>query len=60
MQEKNAKNKTDRSNSTRKIIRFEDELLNQIDILAGEGNFSSWVKEACREKLRKSGIDPKG
>ncbi|MCW4780835.1 YlcI/YnfO family protein [Enterobacter chuandaensis] len=42
------------------MIRFEYELLNQIDILAGEGNFSSWVKEVYREKLRKSGIDPKG
>lgn len=58
MQEKNAKNKTDRSNSTRKIIRFEDELLNQIDILAGEGNFSAWVKEACREKIRKHNMEP--
>ncbi|MCE1399009.1 YlcI/YnfO family protein [Enterobacter cloacae] len=42
------------------MIRLEDELLNQIDILAGEGNFSSWVKKECREKIRKSGIDPKG
>ncbi|ESG74934.1 hypothetical protein SEEK9263_25588 [Salmonella enterica subsp. enterica serovar Kentucky str. ATCC 9263] len=53
------KNKTDRTNSTRKIIRFEDGLLEQINELAGEGNFSSWVKDACREKLRSAGIEPK-
>lgn len=43
-----------------KNIRFEDALLEQINETAGTGNFSSWVKEACREKLRKSGIEPKG
>lgn len=60
MQVKNEKLKHDRSGSTRKIIRFEDELLEQIDSIAGEGNFSAWVKAACREKLRQQGIEPKG
>ncbi|WKM73962.1 YlcI/YnfO family protein [Klebsiella oxytoca] len=60
MQESPIKNKTDRTNSTRKIIRFEDGLLEQINELAGEGNFSSWVKDACRERLRNAGIKPKG
>ncbi|WP_337063712.1 YlcI/YnfO family protein [Raoultella ornithinolytica] len=60
MQESPIKNKTDRTNSTRKIIRFEDGLLEQINELAGEGNFSSWVKDACRERLRNTGIEPKG
>ena len=32
-------------------IRFEDELLEKIEKAAGKGNFSKWVKEACREKL---------
>ncbi|WP_346806919.1 YlcI/YnfO family protein [Enterobacter chuandaensis] len=59
MQESPIKNKTDRTNSTRKIIRFEDGLLEQINELVGEGNFSSWVKDACREKLRNAGIKPK-
>lgn len=58
MQVKNKKLKHDRSGSTRKIIRFEDVLLEQINSIAGDGNFSAWVKEACREKLRKSGVEP--
>ncbi|WP_404872905.1 MULTISPECIES: DUF3950 domain-containing protein [Klebsiella pneumoniae complex] len=24
--------------------------------MAGDGNFSAWVKDACREKLRKHGV----
>ena len=60
MQEKKLKRDFDRSSSTAKNIRFEDELLEQINNAAGPGQFSSWVKEACREKLRKLGIVPKG
>ncbi|WP_334667034.1 DUF3950 domain-containing protein [Klebsiella variicola] len=48
MQEKKSKRDFDRSSSTAKNIRFEDELLEQINNAAGPGNFSSWVKEACR------------
>ncbi|MDF7670129.1 DUF3950 domain-containing protein [Orbaceae bacterium ESL0721] len=54
MQEKKEKKPFERSNSTTKHIRFEDDLLAQIESNAGKGNFSSWVKEACREKLDKS------
>jgi hypothetical protein len=39
----------DRSGSTMKHIRFEDDLLEQINAAAGKGQFSSWVKEACRK-----------
>ncbi|HCT4274604.1 YlcI/YnfO family protein [Kluyvera georgiana] len=60
MQEKKTKRDFDRSSSTAKNIRFEDELLEQINTAAGSGQFSSWVKDACREKLRKIGIEPKG
>ena len=56
MQVKNHKLKHDRAGSTRKIIRFEDDLLKQIELMAGDGNFSAWVKDACREKLRKHGV----
>jgi hypothetical protein len=36
----------DRTKSTMKNIRFEDELLEKIEKAAGKGNFSKWVKEA--------------
>lgn len=52
MRDKNSKAAFERSGSTKKNIRFEDDLLEQINVTAGTGNFSSWVKEACREKLR--------
>jgi hypothetical protein len=54
MQDKKDKKSFERSNSTTKHIRFEDDLLAQIDLVAGKGNFSAWVKDACREKLPKS------
>ncbi|MGB2538702.1 MULTISPECIES: YlcI/YnfO family protein [Hafnia] len=60
MQEKNTKHKFDRSGSTMKNIRFEDELLEQIEKAAGKGQFSSWVKDACRQRLQHEGIEPKG
>lgn len=59
MQDKSEKKPFDRSGSTMKHIRFEDELLKQINAAAGKGNFSSWVKDACREKLLNAGIEPK-
>ena len=55
MQEKKDNKKTDSSNSTRKIIRFEDDLLEQINQQAkkdGE-SFSGWVKTACKMRLNK-------
>lgn len=59
MQDKSEKKPFDRSGSTMKHIRFEDELLEQINDAAGKGNFSSWVKNACREKLRTADNVPK-
>ena len=50
MQEKKKPN-FDRTKSTMKNIQFEDELLEQIEKAAGKGNFSKWVKEACRLRL---------
>ncbi|MEG9742612.1 YlcI/YnfO family protein [Enterobacter roggenkampii] len=58
MQDKSEKKPFDRSGSTMKHIRFEDELLEQINGAAGKGNFSSWVKDACRQRLRNA--EPKG
>ncbi|CDG86857.1 YlcI/YnfO family protein [Xenorhabdus bovienii] len=60
MQDNKTKKLFERSGSTKKNIRFEDELLVQIESIAGRGNFSAWVKDACRERLRKLGIEPKG
>ncbi|PIJ55521.1 DUF3950 domain-containing protein [Erwinia sp. OLMDLW33] len=59
MQEKKSKREFDRSSSTAKNIRFEDELLLQIDEAAGPGQFSSWVKDACRQRLERD-AKPKG
>lgn len=59
MQDKSEKKPFDRSGSTMKHIRFEDELLEQINDAGGKGNFSSWVKDACREKLRTADNEPK-
>ncbi|WP_163363155.1 YlcI/YnfO family protein [Enterobacter cloacae] len=60
MQDKKTKREFDRSNSTVKNIRFEDLLLEQINAAAGPGNFSSWVKDACREKLERLHNESKG
>ncbi len=46
------KAKTDRKHSTRKIIRFQDQLLASIDQARKDESFSSWVQDACREKLQ--------
>jgi hypothetical protein len=51
MQDKKQKLAFDRPKSTMKNIRFEDELLEQIEKAAGKGQFSAWVKEACRMRL---------
>ena len=53
MQEKKKPN-FDRTKSTMKNIRFEDDLLEQIEKAAGKGNFSKWVKEACKMRLELS------
>ncbi len=52
MQEKNKKS-FERSGSTRKQIRFEDELIEKIEIdrIKTGKAFSEWVKDACRQKL---------
>lgn len=55
MQEKKQKSKSDRLNSTRQTIRFEDDLLELIQQQAkkdGE-SFSGWVKNACKMRLTK-------
>lgn len=45
------KNTSTRSGSVRKNIRFEKELLKEINTVAGFGEFSAWVKEACQQRL---------
>lgn len=50
---KKIKKSFERSGSTRKQIRFEDELLIKIEAdrsKTGEA-FSEWVKDACQQKL---------
>jgi hypothetical protein len=53
MQDKNKKS-FERSGSTRKQIRFEDELLSLIEKDRSKTNqpFSEWVKDACERKLK--------
>lgn len=48
------KRSDERKGSTRKNIRFEDELLNQIetDRQSTSETFSEWVKDACNKKLK--------
>ena len=43
----------DRLGSTRKQIRFEDDLLKKIEENRGKTaqSFSEWVKDACKQKL---------
>jgi hypothetical protein len=40
-----------RTTSTRKNIRFDNELLTLIEAKSGDKSFSAWVQNACREKL---------
>lgn len=53
MQDKNKKS-FERLGSTRKQIRFEDDLLFKIDEDRTKTNqaFSEWVKDACERKLK--------
>lgn len=53
MQDKNKKS-FERLGSTRKQIRFEDDLLSKIDEDRAKTNqaFSEWVKDACERKLK--------
>ena len=53
--DKKPKRSDDRKGSTRKNIRFEDELLNQIetDRQSTSETFSEWVKDACAKKLNR-------
>jgi metal-responsive CopG/Arc/MetJ family transcriptional regulator len=54
MQEKKSKRSDERSGSTRKNIRFEDDLLNEVNNAVSKTgtSFSEWVKDACRSKLK--------
>ncbi|AYA64782.1 DUF3950 domain-containing protein [Alteromonas sp. RKMC-009] len=62
MQEKKTKNKwgDDRPGSTKKFIRFPDDMIEQIDHARNctdsgkPDSFSEWVKDACRMKLGQS------
>lgn len=51
---KRAKRSDERKGSTRKNIRFEDTLIDQIeaDRQKSEESFSEWVKDACQRKLK--------
>ncbi|MEQ4729276.1 DUF3950 domain-containing protein [Providencia huaxiensis] len=41
------------------MIRFEDDLLEQINSVIGDEPFSAWVKTACRNELERLGVKPK-
>ena len=45
------KRSDNRTTSTRKIIRYNNELLALIDEARGSESFSSWVQSACKKKL---------
>lgn len=55
MQVKKEKNSDNRGNSTKKGIRFEDELFEKIIEQAQNCNesFAGWVKEACKQRLKR-------
>ena len=48
------KRSDERKGSTRKNIRFDDELLDKIETnrQSTSETFSEWVKDACRSKLK--------
>lgn len=54
MQGDKRKRSDERKGSTRKNIRFEDDLLEQIEVSSAKENhsFSEWVKDACRKKIK--------
>lgn len=49
--------KTDRQNSTRKIIRFNDELLALINDKRGSIPFGTWVQDVCKVAVHTIGAD---
>jgi hypothetical protein len=49
--------KTDRQNSTRKIIRFNDELLSLINDKRGSMPFGTWVQDVCKVAVHTVGTD---
>tara|TARA_R110002111_G_scaffold242821_1_gene304804 strand:+ start:2970 stop:3140 length:171 start_codon:yes stop_codon:yes gene_type:complete len=49
--EKKPKRSDERSGSVRKNIRFEDDLIEAIDVDRKTESFASWVKDACKKKL---------
>ncbi|MDO6691804.1 DUF3950 domain-containing protein [Aliiglaciecola sp. 3_MG-2023] len=51
--EKKFKRSDERKGSTRKNIRFDDDLVEKIDADRKEQPFSEWVKDACWKKLKK-------
>lgn len=56
MQEENKNNspRTDkRTTSTKKNMRFENDLVEKIDAVRKDQPFSEWVKDACWKKLKK-------
>tara|TARA_R110001592_G_scaffold282121_1_gene549797 strand:+ start:5482 stop:5667 length:186 start_codon:yes stop_codon:yes gene_type:complete len=56
MQEENKNNppRTDkRTTSTKKNMRFENDLIEKIDAVRSDQPFSEWVKDACWTKLDK-------
>ena len=56
MQEKVIQRSDKRSTSTRKSIRFSNELIALINEAKADEGFSSWVFEACKEKLSKANL----
>jgi len=50
------KRSDNRTTSTRKIIRYNNELLALIEDVRGDETFSSWVQSACKEKLSKANL----
>ena len=50
------KNKDHRTHSTRKNVRWSNDLLALIDEARGDESFSSYVQKACKEKLSKANL----
>ncbi|OWF84437.1 hypothetical protein B4916_23565 [Yersinia intermedia] len=46
----------------RTVVEFtlNDVLLRQITNMAGNGNIDMWLVDACRQRLRRLGIEPTG
>ncbi len=52
------KDKSNSNSSTRKNIRFENELLTKIDNIRGEKPFGTWVQEVCAQSVRTEKSSP--